>query len=279
MFNVAFKLRSQNGFCIPTGPSFDSARIVECTFDETKIKLKLPKHNSRYSSVIARQPKKKYHFNDMTFRSYSKNIVVDDSWNKFDVLSRSWAFNGDWFTGPLSELSMYMGLIRKTEINPEVSLFNPKAFEVAIADFLTQQYSARTIQEIPSWVTPCNWTVIKHLTCIAAYFEVKPREGINEGAENYVLFPIDNQHIALLSFRQSRFLNKSEEELDNLVDPQPMNDLMWDIINSIQINLSKDATKQQIKALEGLDNPLLVESFPPLKWGATDMDKLEETHK
>jgi len=281
MFNVSFKLRKNLTCSSLKGPSFTSAKHLKFEIDRTVVSIKLPEHNSSLASRSAILPNNEYFTEQMTFRTYSKDLVLNDNWRNFDLAYRSWKFNGDWFTGVLSELSVYIELIKKNESDKDISLFHPRAFEQAVADYLTHQYSKRKINGTPGWIAPVNWKTIDIHSINAAYFEIKPNINANAEKEKIrvLMFPINSFCILRVSFNLTRFLNKPEEELDKLVDPKPMNDLMWDIINSIQINLSKDATKQQIKALEGLENPLLIESFPPLKWDATDMDKLEKTHK
>jgi len=274
MMNLPFKLRKQQGYCTPKGPSFERARPIRFAIDDTLIQFTAPKHRTKYKSNEARHPKSAYQLEKMIFRADSLDFVLDESWKGFSPLYRAWAFYGDWFTGPLCEMTMSSSIITPASPQPGVSFFHPRAFEQAIADYLTTQYSKHIFKGLSDYIAPVNWSPIDSLPCVAAYAEVAPNPKLSWGdkKKKYLFFPITDQHLVYIVFQPSRFLNLSIEELDKRVDPQPMEDLMHNIINSIQLTLSPEAQAQQSKALEDLEDTSLKKEFPPLKWTTPEQD-------
>ena len=118
----------------------------------------------------------------------------------------------------------------------------------------------------------CQSTGATHsdLPCLTALPD--PEVGSDHGIEKTLFFPVTDQHLLQLKFRSYRFLALSEAELDKRVDPQPMRQLMADIINSLQVILSPQALAQQARALEGLADSALIEQFPPMKWTTPKQD-------
>src|SRR5690606_33279656 len=74
----------------------------------------------------------------------------------------------------------------------------------------------------------------------------------------------------VMYFEASGLKNLPKEEIDKLINPQPMHDTINGIINSIQLKLSPEAQAQQAKALEGLADTSSVKHFSPIKWDKLD---------
>lgn len=87
--------------------------------------------------------------------------------------------------------------------------------------------------------------------------------------DTLVFFPIADQILVSVHFIPSQLRALSQEELDKRVSRKTMHELMENIIDSFQLELSSEAKAAQEKALKGLDDTSLVKDFPPLKWGDT----------
>jgi len=274
MMHVRYKLREAKGLITPKGPSFSSAKTVACDIDGTVIKFKAPKHRPRYSNHEPVLPKRAYKLDDMFFRStYSEGFNVSDNWEAYELFHHTWAFYGPWFTGSLAELAMFCGLLRPiNNKNNDFSLFHPRAFENFVGDYLTHNYSTRRNELMNNrheYIAPVNWQPLTGFPVVATRLELRPDiEVARHRVEYFVFFPIADKVMARIQFSPSQFLALSQEELDKRVNRSSMLELMENIINSIQIELSPQALAQQKSALAGLDDASLIKEFPPLNWQA-----------
>jgi len=268
--NLPFKLRENTGYCIPEGPAFSSARQVSFTINGTNIEFLAPQHKpiSRYREEI--KPDHQYKFRDINFQSnFNKDIHLSDSWKTHQILYRSWAFNGPWFTGPLAELDMSLILIRPTDLNEQISYFHPRAFEQAVGDYLSNRFSLIKDNGRPSLIAPVNWLPIKNLPVVGARLQVAPDESLTllKTIKEYFFFPIADQCLVAISFYPAQLLGKmSQKDKDKHIDRSTMLSLMNDIIDSLKITLSPEAQAWQEEALKGLDDTTLIKNFPPMKW-------------
>ena len=157
---------------------------------------------------------------------------------------------------------------------PDISLFHPRALEQVIGDHLTNKYSHHldfTRDYIQQFIGPIHWQSLYHLPVNAVKLEVIGQDfSPYRTIDHHVFFPLANDLMASLLFRPSRLLNLPRAELDKCVSLQPMHDLMDNIINSIQLTLSPEATAQQEAALAGMEDTSLAKDYPPLKWDKLD---------
>jgi len=140
MMNTSFRLRKLKEHCTPKGPSFKHAQAIVFSIDGTMIGFKTPKHKSAHSSIEQIKPKRRYSLSEFVFRDYSEAFVKDHSWKKAIIFARTWSYYGPWFTGAVADLSCNATLIKATN-KKAGSYFHPRAFETAVSDFITQQYS------------------------------------------------------------------------------------------------------------------------------------------
>ena len=301
MMNLPYKFREQVGYCSPKGPDFKRAQTIRFAVEGTAVEFKAPRHTVKSTLVEERRIKGHYSYDRMAFLEGHPDYVVDKSWRVCLLFYRAWLFNGDWFTGPQSELTMTLGMVMQAVPEPEnaffgsptatppappgrpaVSFFHPRAFEQAVGDYLTHKYSKPRSHGRPKWMAPLNWKPLNSLPCVCAYLEVESSNHDNSARtrHKYIFFPVDDTHLMYLRFIPSRlFLNDTPAELDKLVDAKPMDDLMQQIINSFSLTLSPAAQAQQKKALEGLDNTALIEQFLPMKWSTAEEDAEWEAWK
>ena len=216
-------------------------------------------------------------FKDMFFKSnFDKDFQIADNWKYSSLFNRSWAFNGSWFTGPVAELRMSCNLIRPSELNSNISYFHPRAFEQAVGDFLTNEYSILKVDGRSSIIAPHNWQPILELPMVAARLQVAPDELVTllYTTKEYVFFPVADQCLVVMVFKPARKGRGSEAEMDKVISRSTMLALIDDIINSLKITLSPEAKTWQGKALEGLDDTSLIRNFPPMKWTTEKEDAL-----
>ena len=269
--HVRYKLREPEGLVIPRGPNFSRAHTITCDIDGTNIQFNAPKHRPRYKNHKQIHPLAYYKLDEMIFRSnYDEQFKVSDNWETIDLFHRSWAFNGPWFTGTLAELLMYITLVKPVNYDKmDFSLFNPRAFENIVADYLTNQFSRYIDNDNGKhhYLTPVDWTPLNHLPVVAVRLQVVPDETVTYSTiRHFVFFPITDHIMAYLHFIPIQQGNSSQKELDNRVSRAPMYELMDKIIDSLQLKLSPEAQAQQKAALDGLEDTSLVKEFLPLKW-------------
>lgn len=273
--HVRTKFRKPNGLVTPKGPSFSSAKKICINLDGTILSFKAPKHRPRRKGHKSIQPEHNYKFEEMIFRSsYRNDSTVNDNWKTYKLFYRSWAFYGPWFTGTLADLWMFLELVKPVNYeNSDFSLFNPRAFENIVADFMTNNYSKYTDSENDKqlYITPVEWQPLTHLPVIGVRFQVIPDESVTYSTiEHLVFFPITDKVMAYIHFTPSQIRAASQEENDKRVSRSTMYKLMDNIIDSIQLTLSPVAQAQQKTALAGLSDTSLVKEFMPLQWRNTN---------
>ncbi len=277
--NVRLKLREPKQFIVPKGPSFRWARTVCSDLDGTNIIFKAPRYRAKYLDLEPVLPERRYRSSgssgsSMPFRSmYSDEDAekgLKDHFERLKFFYHAWAFYGPWFSGTVAELSLSFDFIKAVNFPDSMSLFHPRALEQVIGEYLTFMYSYHLdftrdyIQELDA---PVNWQPLHHLPVNAVRMEAVPRDFSAHKTKNHLMFfPIADDIMACLHFMPSRILGLPRSELDKRVSVDPMYELMDNIINSIQLELSPEAKAQQARALDGLGNTELVKDYPLLKW-------------
>jgi len=282
MMNFQTKFRNRKGFIDPIGPSFSSAKKWKIDIEGTKIEFRAPKHRPRIKLVKAEYPKKQYRYknSDLIFRSLNKEIVVADIWEYVRLFRHDWTFNGPWFTGCLADVTMSILIYKSKEPNQSISFFHPRAFEQTIGDFLTNQYSKSKTDGKHDYMAPLNWQPINTISVPVARLEVIADGSISPySKDEYLFFPIDDQHFITFVFHPSRSARGTEEEIDRKIGYNNLGKLIDNIINSVKVTLSPEAKQQQEKALEGLEDTSLVETFMPMKWSKSKNDTVVTNDK
>lgn len=265
MMNFNTKLRHGSGFYEPVGPSFSRAKKWKLDVEGTIIEFSAPKHQPMIKSEKAEIPQKQYRYeHHMIFKSDYATAVV---WEYVTLFYHDWAFNGPWFTGCLADVSVEVSVNKSKTTNENVSYFHPKAFEQSIGDFLTNKYSKDKDEGKFLYQAPINWKTINNLSVIAARMDVVADGSItNYSKDEYLFFPIDNAHFITILFRPRRDARGTEAEIDKVIGYKNLGELIDNIVDSVKITLSPEAKAQQEKALEGLEDTSLVETFLPMDW-------------
>jgi len=279
MMNVRLKLRQPKQLVVPKGPNFRWARTIQSDLDGTRISFNAPRHRPRRSNHLPTLPERQYRSGNrpgdsMPFRSLYNDQKAEkgikDHFERLEFFYHAWAFCGPWFSGAVAELSLSLDFIKAVNFPKPMSLFHPRALEQVIGENLSFMYSHHldfTRDYVQEFDAPVNWQPLHQLPVNAVRMEAVPRDFSAHKTRNHLMFfPISDDVMAKLFFRPSRLLGLPRSELDKRVDPTPMHELMDNIINSIQLELSPEAKAQQERALAGLENTELVKDYPPLKW-------------
>lgn len=277
MMNVRFKLREPKSLVTPQGPR--AVRTIRSEIAGTELKFRVPRHRPRNSNNKGVLPDRGYSPGSLQlFSNYNEEdsaLGRRDIFRSREIFSHAWAFYGPWFTGVMSELRLNIKLYRPINYSHPFSLFHPRSLETIIGDYLDYRYSHHLVNsrnDIQEFIAPIDWTPLNHLPVNAVKLAVRQQEFFRGRiGRNYVFFPLADNLMVVMYFEASCLKNLPKEEIDKLVNPQPMYDMIDSIINSIQLELSPEAQAQQAKALEGLADTSLVKHFPPIKW-----DKLDE---
>ena len=271
MMNSRLKLREQTDFCDPVGPSFASAKKWKTRIEGTEIEFRAPKHRPMVKSKKGATPEPSYRYDNINFRSiYNKKLHVANDWDEATLFYHNWAFNGPWFSGCLADLTLTFTLLKKRHSNPAVSFFHPRAFEQTIAEYLTNLFSKQKTQGKHKFIAPIKWQPVSGLPVFAVRFQSESDTSIGLYFKTeYLIFPLEDQHLAVFTFYPSRHASGSIEEINKQIGEGNINKLINDIIDSIHVTLSAEAKLQQSRALEGLEAPSLTNSFPPLDWSGS----------
>ena len=270
MFNWPIKFRQQTEFCIPKGPSFKFSGKVSFSVGGTKISFRAPRH-SFASNLEPIRPYNIYDVNDLRMRPWSSD---QDEWLYYNCFRRQWEFYGPWFSGFKGDLTLDISLISRNAESDSASNYRPKVFEHSITDHMKMEYSADLFEGAQQWHVPVDWTVMKAWPCVAATFYAKPNDDVSgyHSPCRYLVFPASNKHLIRVSFDLRRNCAGRQYEQDKVVGLTEIEKLSTDIINSMHIELSPEALAQQAKALEGLEDTSLSESFPPIKFTTPEQD-------
>jgi len=276
MFNWPLKLRQQTEFCIPKGPSFKFSGNVCFSIGGTTISLRAPRH-SLASPLESIRPHNINDFNELRMRPWEQG---KDEWLYQNFFRRQWEFYGPWFSGYKGNLTLDITLITRSDEPDSVSFFRPKVFENAISDHLKMEYSGDIYEGAQEWFAPVDWRVINTWPSVASTFYAKPNNKVpsNHSPSHYLVFPVSNKHLIRVCFDLRRDCAGSQEEQDKQVGMAEIEQLSSDIMNSLHIELSPEALGQQAKALEGVEDAELSESFLPIKFTTPEQDAEYEQH-
>ncbi len=262
----------------PRGPSFDLARTKRYRIGGSELSFKAPRHRPSHSYYIAGDASS---FNDALeyqTESFNRNVMPNEHWRYISILYRTWGFFGPWLTGAQYQLRCAVSLITPTEADEEVSFFHPKAFEHALADYLTSLYGHDTYSDVCRWRAPVNWAPRVNLPIPSVVFDVMPSNNSDTNREQLFCFPVTDRHIlkvALIHELYSHNMNIARKDLKQYFDIKPMETLANQIIDSFQFKLSPEIQAQFDKVKAECPDMRLSESFAPLKW--TQGEQAEET--
>jgi hypothetical protein len=187
----------------------------------------------------------------------------ESRWKDFGFLRRNYRFWGPWGVGDVSTMNCGGGVSRPCEPKAGVSFFHPRAFELAVIDYIHDELTSRPEGWYEGGANPChvyrapiNWQPLNHLPGPSAYFEVDT--GPDSKYNHYFVTAIDDTDLLSIAFQldpeQSGPKHIPPEEW---VDQKNIKQLMFDIFNSLEIHLSPDVEAKRLKAIEGLQDASL----------------------
>ncbi|WP_027330538.1 hypothetical protein [Marinimicrobium agarilyticum] len=200
---------------------------------------------------------------------YYKTVMPNQEWAWGEYLSRSWPYYGPWFTGCRAVASISISVIGRSEGNEleDVSFLHPKAFEGALASYLTDLYgNDRTGNGRATHKGPVNWELYNGLPVSAATFDLF-RVGVGGRLHSPIkmfCFPISDKHFVKVEF-EVRKRAQTAAQL-KLIDTTPIHNLITQIIESFSVKLSETGLKKVEEVRRENPESTLAEQFPPLDW-------------
>lgn len=265
--------------CTLAGPTFSRAKTVEFKAAGATISLKCPKHNHlapHATAPVSPLGKIDQVFDRGGLQRYYKTVMPNQAWAWGEYLSRSWAYYGPWFTGCRAVASISVSVIGRSEENnlENVSFLHPKAFEGALASYLTALYgNDRTGNGRATHKGPVNWELYNGLPVCAATFDLF-RVGVGGRLHSPVkmlCFPISDEYFVKAEF-EVRKRARTAAQLE-LIDTAPVNNLVTQIIESFSVKLGEPGHKKVEELKREQPKSTLTEQFPPLDWSSTSAAK------
>lgn len=273
MFYWPYKFRSQTEYLVPQSPVAGWVSTIKTRVNGNEISIRVPRNMNRLS-IKTINPRRVISLRNNDFKRY---VSDKPDWEYFPLVARWLDFNGPWLTGILGGLGIFVGVLRQLRPDPKVSLFHPRAFEAAIADFMTFYHRGTPFfnKSVQRWFAPVDWQPLSEFPCVAAKFDAITNKEVRRSERcRYLYMPISDQYLLEISMPITRvlpFIHSSvepEDDTDAWISEEPMKELANKILDSLQVQLSPEAEQQQAKAVERLseEERKLVKDFPPLKW-------------
>jgi hypothetical protein len=251
------RLRTGYKECIESaGPAFGLSWNKTYTVAASKLTIRMPWHSPGDSYTKESRGKFDPVF-DFSPRCDSESVIPKQNWLYSVVSNRTWAFYAKRFFGRVGDLNCRILVYRPSDMLEGTSFFHPKVFEIGIADYLNSYYAHKMDEDGPFYRAPVNWTPVANLPTPAARFTLDPVW--KKSKTHYFCFPITDHHIAMVIFDVSPYSSN--------LSPQPMHELMENIIASIKLELSPEAQTQLDAVKAQCPDMSLCETFAPLKWG------------
>ncbi|GAB2189319.1 hypothetical protein MAH1_09270 [Sessilibacter sp. MAH1] len=208
---------------------------------------------------------------DISVRSrFESNYRPDTRRNQWYVVPfyrNTWYFVGAWFTGIEARLDATAAILtaRKGSIFKESSLFHPRAFESAIANYLDDLYGYDRSGKRPYYRGPLHWQVlplsdtIQGVVCDIHQIHNGSRE--NPEVRRLVLFPVSTDQFVCIKFNLT-----SVELYRNELRAKPMLALTDSIINSMRLQVGQKAQAEWDKVKATCDDMSITDTFGELTW-------------
>ncbi|WP_281647710.1 hypothetical protein [Parendozoicomonas sp. Alg238-R29] len=274
MFYIPYELRETKGKVVPKGPSFSRAGKVELNLAGTKIRIRMPPHRPDPRAREGYPSRYQKGYLDLAGADFNLPESISTLWRCGVPLKRSWRFCGPWFTGVKGQIHFTLAVLQR-DLEHGETLFNPRVFESELDAFLTRDYSDEKSYGACDWQSPANWKVVIRSPVTAVAYD-----SLNIlGAANVVKalsFPIADNCLVQLDFRidQLTWTGGNLAKVDKQVDRQPMEQLVTDICNSLEIELSETAQQQLAEAQRRFPNEKISEHREPLNWMTPEDEEL-----
>ncbi|WP_062262540.1 hypothetical protein [Endozoicomonas arenosclerae] len=277
MFYLPIELREPKELVTPKGPNFSKAKWASVNFGGTIVRLRLPKHKPPHSDLEQTHLKGEIKLD-------SKNSYMEANptghWQHCHALVRDWRFCGPWFTGAIARVHFALSANKCQLQDKSETLFQPSVFEREIDYLLTERYADEKFRGASDWQAPLNWQAHQNLPVFSTSYDIaKTNTGGGGDVQKRVAFPILNNCIVTLHFSHRRPWPGNMEDVNAIIDRSTMEELSWDIINSLQVELSEEAQQQLAEAQRKYPDEKLSEHRQPLKWTTPEDDELNARYK
>ncbi|AMX01226.1 hypothetical protein A3224_00305 [Microbulbifer thermotolerans] len=268
-----FRWREHKGQCIPRGPSFRWARMVTVRLTDCTLSLRLPRHAPRPGADSGewRLLPRVY---DLEGQDHSDREMPSQSWLYEGIIARAWAFYGPWFTGCKGNVHFSLVGLRLSQPNPQINFLHPRALETGALGYITACWGHEVYGNKAYYQAPLNWTPLQHLPLPAVRFDMRCVIQAGE-LKRFVFFPVGRDKLIKISFTCHQYATGTQEEIDARVSPEPMLELVENIISSLQVSLSPELQREVDAVREAYPDAAVSPDCPPLDWPAhVDRDGL-----
>ncbi len=189
-----------------------------------------------------------------------------DAWTKGLFYENTWYFVGQWFSGQKSRLIM-RGILNTVQDSSQfkgLSLFHPRVFESAIADYMDHSYGYQRYGKRADCRAPLNWEVLRLSESIQGV-KFDFHHIANGGRDNpelvrVVVFPINSSQFVIVYFDMATLLLHDE------VTTKPTIALCDSIIDSMRLNVGKKTLSEWEKVKDNCPDMSLSETMGEYQW-------------
>jgi hypothetical protein len=279
MFYVPLELQAEKLNNHAQGPNFKRAKVKRITIDGTKICIRLPRNRVGWRRHTPELWEARPHYITEASPKYAAAAPSDrlylptstrenDDWRSKTIMAREWDFYGAWFTGRLATLRLYI-TVTQAKTPQGTSYFHPRVFETALMDKLARQYDTEHVGDNRIWQVPLCWQQKAGIPCPAATFMAEPDNRFRARFDNeYSLaFPIHDDYLVLIDLITIRipvWRNRQMEEIEKWTPIAPLEAYAKQVLDTVTLELSPEATEQMQRAHAGLNDTSLVKHFAPI---------------
>ncbi|MCA6064692.1 hypothetical protein, partial [Thalassolituus marinus] len=240
------------------GPYFTKPRQKKWIFGDLGFYFSAPPANpvlglvNRWESVDSRKPGLTNILKGNWERVYSGNRdAPPDFWDRDFFYENTWYFVGPWFVGRQADLSSSALLISadKNSRFLKSSMFHPKVFEMAIADYLDTSYGYRRSGNQPDYRGPLNWRVLPlSETVQGVVFDIHQIDNNtkdNPLLRRLVFFPVSDHQFVRIIFNFG-----GVEIYRDKMRTKPLMELCDSIINSMHMTVGESTLAKWNKVKE-----------------------------
>ena len=199
-------------------------------------------------------------------RVYGRGPGPVDAWIKERFYENTWYFVGQWFSGRKSRLTM-RGILNTVADDSQfkgLSLFHPRVFESAIADYFDHSHGYKRSGKRPDCRAPLNWRLLP-LSDSVQGVKFDLHYIANGGKDNpelvrVVAFPISSSQFVIIYFDMTALLLHDE------ITTKPTMALCDSIIESMSLKVGKKTLSEWEKVKDNCPDMSLAETMGEYQW-------------
>lgn len=209
--------------------------------------------------------------------SFSSDAPLSE-WGLGLFYTNTWYFVGPWFTGVQASLTASALLVTadKSHSFADKSLFHPRVFESAVANYLDTAYGYRRMGQKPMYRGPLNWRVLPISTTINAV--VCDIHEIGNGCkENPVLHRLVYFPVSPTQFIQMNFDFGGVEINRDEVRAKPLFKLCDEIISTFRLEVGQLTQDKWDKVKVTCPDMSITETMGEFQWPLKKAKKTSKT--